>query len=167
MDFGAGTSGSEAHLCHLIFLFILSRMLLFYINFGDRSPPYPALGYNIPSARRPGQWFNFLQCRGSSQSLRFVNRHGATLRRAGWVAFIIVPAFPCVPVFEVPRPRPTHPRVPNLMSLSPSSRVPKSQDPTQVSPHRCPHVPISLLYTALDFLQLPVVNKALKWLQSF
>ena len=27
-------------------------MLLFYIIFGDRNPPYPALGSNIPSARR-------------------------------------------------------------------------------------------------------------------
>ena len=43
-------------------------MLLFYINFGDRNPPYPALGSNIPSARRPGQRFHFLLCRGSSPS---------------------------------------------------------------------------------------------------
>ena len=68
-------------------LFIWNRMLLFYINFGDRNPPYPALGSNIPSARRRGQRFHFLHCRGSSPSLRFVNRHGGTLRRAGWVAF--------------------------------------------------------------------------------
>ena len=71
----------------LNFLFIWNRMLLLYINLGDRNPPYPALGSNIPSARRPGQRFHFLQCRGSSPSLRFVNRHGGTLRRAGWVAF--------------------------------------------------------------------------------
>ena len=62
-------------------------MLLFYINFGDRNPPYPALGSNIPPARRQGQRFHFLQCRGSLPSLRFVNRHGGTLRREGWVAF--------------------------------------------------------------------------------
>ena len=62
-------------------------MPLLYINFGYRNPPYPALGSNIPSARRPGQRFHFLQCRGSSPSLRFVNRHGGTLRRAGWVDF--------------------------------------------------------------------------------
>ena len=71
----------------LNYLFIWNRMLLFYINFGDRNPPYPALGSNIPSARRRGQRFHFLHCRGSSPSLRFVNRHGGTLRRAGWVAF--------------------------------------------------------------------------------
>ena len=61
-------------------------MLLFYIIFGDRNPPYPT-GSNIPSARRLGQRFHFLQCRGSSPSLLFVNRHGGTLRRAGWVSF--------------------------------------------------------------------------------
>ena len=62
-------------------------MLFFYIIFGDRNPPYPTLGSNIPSARRPGQQFHFPQCRGSSPSLRFVNRHGGTIRRAGWFAF--------------------------------------------------------------------------------
>ena len=62
-------------------------MPLLYINFGYRNPPYPALGSNIPSARRPGQRFHFLQCRESSPSLRFVNRHGGTPRRARWVAF--------------------------------------------------------------------------------
>ena len=43
-------------------------MLSFYIIFGDRNPPYPALGSNIPSVRRPGQRFHFLLCRGSSPS---------------------------------------------------------------------------------------------------
>ena len=48
-----------------------------------------------------------------------------------------------------PLPRPTRPRVPYLMSSSPSSRVPKSQVPTHAS--RCPRplVPVPLLYTAL------------------
>ena len=48
-------------------------MLLFYIIFGDRNrnPPYPT-GSNIPSARRLGQRFHFLQCRGvfAESSLR-------------------------------------------------------------------------------------------------
>ena len=53
-----------------------------------------------------------------------------------------------------PRPRPTRPRVRYLMSLSPSSRVPKSQVPTHAS--RCPRplVPVPLLYTALFLQQL-------------
>ena len=56
----------------LNYLFIWNRMLLFYINFGDRNPPYPALGSNIPSARRRGQRFHFLHCKGvfSESSLR-------------------------------------------------------------------------------------------------
>ena len=143
----------------LNFLFILNRMLLFYINFGDRNPPYPALGSNIPSARRPGQRFNFLQCRGSSPSLRFVNRHGGTLRRTGWVAFTKTytrkvtdiaftsdffnnhyrPRVPCVLVFEVPRPRPTRPRVPYL-----TSQVPSLASLSPKSPHTRPHVPVPL-----------------------
>ena len=46
------------------------------------------------------------------------------------------------------RPRPTRPRVPYLMSSSPSSRVPTSQVPSHAS--RCPRplVPVPLLYTA-------------------
>ena len=135
----------------LNFKFIRNQTLLFYIIFGNRNPLYPALGSNVPSARRPGQRFHFLQCRGSSPSLLFVNRHGGTLRRAGWVAFTKVtdiaftsdfcnnhshPASPTSLYLTSPRPRPTRPRVPYLMSLSPSSRVPKSQVPTHAS--RCP-----------------------------
>ena len=47
-------------------------MLLLYINFGDRNAPYPALGSNIPSARRPEQRFHFLKMQGvfTESSLR-------------------------------------------------------------------------------------------------
>ena len=144
-------------------------MLLFYIIFCDRNPPYPALGSNIPSARRPGQRFHFLQCRGSSPSLPFVNRYGGTLRkgRVGClhrniftrkvtdIAFACDfcnnhshPASPASLLLTSPSPRPTRPRVPYLMSSSPSSRVPTSQVPTHAS--RCPRplVPVPLLYTA-------------------
>ena len=135
-------------------------MLLLYINFGDCNPPYPALGSNIPSAR--GQRFHFRQCWGSSPSLRFENRHGGTLRRAGWVAFTKVtdiaftsdfcnnhshPASPASLYLTSPHPRPTHPRVPCLMSSSPSSRVPKSQVPTHASRCPSPLVSFPLLYT--------------------
>ena len=58
------------------------------------------------------------------------------------------PASPASLYSTLPRPRPTRPRAPYLMSLSPSSRVPKFQVPTHAS--RCPRplVPVPLLYTA-------------------
>ena len=61
------------------------------------------------------------------------------------------PASPASLYLTSPRPRPTRPRVPYLMSSSPSSRVPKSQVPTHTS--RCPRplVPVPLLYTANSF----------------
>ena len=46
------------------------------------------------------------------------------------------PTFPASLYLTSPRPRPKRPRVPYLMSSSPSSRVPKSQVPTHAS--RCP-----------------------------
>ena len=127
-------------------------MLLFYINFGDRNPPYPALGSNIPSARRRGQRFHFLHCRGSSPSLRFVNRHGGTLRRAGWVAFtktysrgkwlishllptlaiiihIPLPLRPCIwrPLVPVPHVPASHTWLPQVPG--PHTRVPMPPSP--------------------------------------
>ena len=58
-------------------------------------------------------------------------------------------------IIHIPRPlRPCiwRPRVPYLMSSSPSSRVPKSQVPTHAS--RCPRplVPVPLLYTAFKLI---------------
>ena len=127
-------------------------MLLLYINLGDRNPPYPALGSNIPSARRPGQRFHVLQCRGSSPSLRLTKRPGRFLRRAGWVAFAktysrgkwlishLHPTFaiiihiprslrtciwrPFVPVPHVPASHIWCPQVPRLASPSLKSQVP-------------------------------------------
>ena len=153
----------------LNYLFIWNRMLLFYINFGDRSPPYPALGSNIPSARRRGQRFHFLHCKGvfSESSLRKQAWRNPKEGRVGClhqdiftrkvtdIAFTSDfcnnhshPASPASLYLTSPRPRPTRPRVPYLMSSSPSSRVPKSQVPTLAS--RCPRplVPVPLLYTA-------------------
>ena len=46
------------------------------------------------------------------------------------------PASPASLFLTSPRPHPTRPRFPYLMSSSPSSRVPKSQVPTHAS--RCP-----------------------------
>ena len=144
-------------------------MLSFYIIFGDRNPPYPALGSNIPSVRRPGQWFHFLLCRGSSPSTSLLKQawrnpkegrvgclhQNIFTRKVTDIAFTSDfcdnhshPASPASLFLTSPRPRPTRPRVPYLMSSSPASRVPKSQVPTH--PSRCPRplVPVPLLYTA-------------------
>ena len=135
----------------LNFKFVWNRMLSFYIIFGDRNPPYPPLGSNILSVRRPGQGFHFLLRRGSSPS--------PSLRKQAWrnpkevrvgclhrnifrrkvtdIAFTSDfcvnhshPASPASLFLTSPRPRPTRPRVSYLMSSSSPSRVPKSQVPT-------------------------------------
>ena len=128
-------------------------MLLFYINFGDRNTPYAALGSNIPLARRRGQRFHFLQCRGvfvRKQAWRNPKEgrvgclhQNIFSRKVTYIAFTSDfcnnyshPASPASLFLTSPRPRPTRPRVPYLMSSSPSSRVPKSQVPTHAS--RCP-----------------------------
>ena len=135
-------------------------MLLFYINFGDRNPPYPALGSNIPSERRRGQRFYFLQCRGSSPSLRFVNRHGGTLRKAGWVAFTktysqgkwLILHLPPTFAIIIPIPRPLRPciwrprvpvrHVPTSHTWCP--QVSRLASPSPKSPHTRPDVPVPL-----------------------
>ena len=116
-------------------LFILNRMQLLYINFGDRNPPYPALGSNIPSAKRPGLRFNFLQCRGSSPiaSVRFVNRHGGNPIKEGRVGCLHQNIF-TRKVTDIAFTSDFfnnhyRPRVPCLTSSSPQSRVPKSPSP--------------------------------------
>ena len=144
-------------------------MLSFYIIFGDRNPPYPPLGSNIPSVRRPGQRFHFLLCRGSSPSPSLLKQawrnpkegrvgclhQNIFTRKVTDIAFTSDfcdnhshPASPASRFLTSPHPRLTHPHVPQLMSLSPSSRVPKSQVPTHASRCPCPLVPVPLLYTA-------------------
>ena len=155
-------------------------MLLFYINFGDRNPPYPALGSNIPSARIPGQRFHFLQCRGSSPSLRFVNRHGGTLRRAGWVAFTktysrgkwlishLPPTFAIIIHIRRPlrpciwRPRVPVPHVPASHTWCP--QVPRLASPSPRSPHTRPDVPVP--WSPSHFYTQPAIHKSSidKWL---
>ena len=101
--------------------------------------------------------FTFFYAGGLRRVRRFLNRHGGTLRKAGWVTFTetysrekwlishLPPtvcdnhshqASPSSLFLTSPRPRPTRPRIPYLMSSSPPSRVPKSQVPTHAS--RCP-----------------------------
>ena len=154
-------------------------MLLFYIIFGDRNPPYPT-GSIIPSARRPGQRFHFLHCRGSSPSLLFVNRHGGTLRRAGWVSFhqniftrkvteiayiviiihILRPPLPPRPcIWRPASPSHTSPRsildvhkslVSRPRVTSPHTRVPMSPSPCpRPSPSYFIHSPKEVIFTSL------------------
>ena len=112
-------------------------MLLLYIHLGDCNPPYPALGSNIPSARRPEQRFHFRQCWGSSPSLSFVNRHGGTLRRAGWVAFTKVTDIAFTPDFCNNHSHPASPTSLYLTSPRPILDVLKSlvSRPQVPSPH--------------------------------
>ena len=148
-------------------------MLSFYIIFGDRNPPYPALGSNIPSVRRPGQRFHFLLCRGSSPSTSLLKQawrnpkegrvgclhQNIFTRKVTDIAFTSDfcdnhshPASPASLFLTSPRPRPTRPCVPYLMSSSALSRVSKSQVPTHASRCSRPLVPDPLLYTALETL---------------
>ena len=62
-------------------------------------------------------------------------------------------ASPASPYLTSLRSRSTRPRVPHLMSSSPSSRVPNSQVPTHASLCPRPLVPVPLLYTAEIFAQ--------------
>ena len=66
---------------------------------------------------------------------------------------------PCIPVFHVPGPRPARPRVPYLMSSSPSSRVPKSQVPTHASRWPVPLSP-SHFYTQP---QISILTTIVAW----
>ena len=123
-------------------------MLLFYIIFIKRNPLYPALGSNVPSARIPGQRFHFLQCRGSSPSLRFVNRHGGTLSRSGWVTFTKTYSYPTFAIIiHIPRPCIWRPHVPVphvLTSHSWCPQVPRLAFPSPKYPHTRPDVPVPL-----------------------
>ena len=130
-------------------------MLFFYIIFGDCNPPYPALGSNIPSriarskktrttvslsmqgvfaasSLRKQAWRNHKEGRVVCLHQNIFTRKVTHLPPT--FAIILHIPSPLRPSFW--RPRPTCPHVPYLMSSSPSSRVPKSQVPTQAS--RCP-----------------------------
>ena len=70
------------------------------------------------------------------------------------------PASPASLFLTSPRPRPTRPRVPYLMSSSPSSRVPTSQVPTHAS-----HVPVPL--SPSHFYTQPFGVKAFEYLKEW
>ena len=88
MDFGASTSGFEARLCHLIF-YLFGIECRCYSTKILATATHPTLLWApiFHQQEDEDNGFTFFTARGSSPSLRFVNRHGGTLRRAGWVAF--------------------------------------------------------------------------------
>ena len=97
---------------------------------------------------------------GSLPSLRFVNRHGGTLRRAGWVAFTktysrgkwLISHLPpkSAIITHIPRslrpfiwrPRVPVPNVPASHTWCP--QVPRLASPSPKSPHTRPDVPVPL-----------------------
>ena len=141
-------------------------MLLFYIIFGDHNPSKTG-----PGRRRKSSLQTTLPCFGLQYSISKKTRTTvplssmqgvfaeSSLRKQAWrnpkegtvgclhqsdwyrIYLRLLPPRPLRPCIW-------RPRVPYLMSSSPSSRVPKSQVPTHAS--RCPRppVPVPLLYTA-------------------
>ena len=146
-------------------------MLLFYIIFGDRKPTLPCfrLQYSISKKTRTTVSLSSMQGVFAESSLRkqawrnpreggvgFLHQNIFT-RKVTDIAFTCDfcnnhshPASPASLYLTSPHPRPTRSRVPYLMSSSPSSGVPTSQDPTHAS--RCPRplVPVPLLYAAIQ-----------------
>ena len=143
----------------LNFLLIWNRILLLYI-FWRPQPTLPCFGLQYSISKKTRTTVSLSSMQGVP-SLRFVNRHGGTLRRAGWVAFTktysrgkwlvwhLPPTFAII--IHIPRPlRPCiwRPRVPVPHVPASHTWCPQSQVPTHAS--RCPHplVPVPLLYTA-------------------
>ena len=135
-------------------------MLLFYIKFGDRNPPFhqqedrtvvslsSMQGVFAESLLRKQAWRN---CKKGRVGCLHQNIFTRKLTEIAYIAIIIHILRPPLP----PRPRPTHPRVPYLMSPSLSFRVPESQVPTHASQCPLPLVPVPVLYTAQRKSSLP------------
>ena len=138
--------------------------------------PYFGLQYSFSKKSRTTVSLSSMQ--GSSPSLRFVSRHGRTLRRAGWVApkwmishlpptfgtiiRIPRPLRPCIwrPRVPVPHVPPSHtwcPQVPRLASLSPKSPHTRPDVPVPLSPSTPSH-----FYTRpLNYIVVSAYTKSL------
>ena len=131
-------------------------MLLFYINFGDRNPPYPALGSNIPtvslslmhgvfteSSLLKQAWGNPKEGRVGCLHQNIFTGKVTDSNVAFTSDFCNNYSHPTSPVSQFltsPRPHPTRPRVPYLISSSLASPSPKS-------PHTRPDVPVPLSHS--------------------
>ena len=83
MDFGVSTSGFEARLCHLIFYLFAIECCYSTLFLASATHPTLLWAPIFHQQEDKDNGFTFFNAGG----LRFVNRHGGTLRRAGWVAF--------------------------------------------------------------------------------
>ena len=149
----------------LNFLVIWNWVLFFYIIFGDRNPPYPALGSNIPSriarskktrttvslsmqgvfaasSLRKQAWRNHKEGRVVCLHQNIFTRKVTHLPPT--FAIILHIPSPLRPCFW--RPRVPVPHVPTSHTWCP--QVPRLASPSPKSPHRHPDVPFPRLYTA-------------------
>ena len=127
-------------------------MLLFYIIFGDRNPPYPALGSNIPSARgniheesdRYRIYFRLLQQLFTPRVFRFPVPH--------------VPASPShtslCPILDVLKYLVSRPQVP-----SPHTRVPMSPSHFYTQPHLLYLVSVVCAFLVIFFSFSQILHK--------
>ena len=67
MDFGASTSGFEARLCHLIFIYLESNAVIL-LKFWRAQPTLLYIGLQYFNSTRRGQRCHFLQCRVFAES---------------------------------------------------------------------------------------------------
>ena len=147
MDFGASTSGFEARLCNLIFFIYLESNAVILLEFWRPQPTLPCFGlqYSISKKTRTTVSLSSMQGVFAESSLRKQAWRNPKEGRVGClhqdiftrkvtdIAFTSDfcnnyshPVSPASLYLTSPRPRPSRPGVLNLMSSSPSSRVPKS-----------------------------------------
>ena len=177
MDFGVRTSGFEARLCHLIFIYLESNAVILH-NFWRPQPTLPCfrLQYSISKKTRTTVSLSSMQGVFAESLLKQAWRNpkegrvgclhrNIFTRKVTDIAFTCDfcnnhshPASPASLYLTSPRPRLTRPRVRYLMSSSPSSCVPTSEVPAHA--FRCPRrlVPVPLLYTGSCTYTTPSTN---------
>ena len=152
MDFGASTKGFEARLCHLIFFLYLESNALILLKFWRLQPTLPCFGlqYSISKKTRTTVSISsmqgvFAECSLHKQAWRKPKEDRVgRLHQDIFMRKVTDPVSPASLYLTSPRPRPTGPHVPYLMSSSPSSRVPTSHTWCAKSPHTPPDVPVPL-----------------------